>query len=255
MALPKLLRKLFVNNGFGDKLSLSIIPDLDASNITSGKFTKDRMPDFTTCTVKHVASAEEQVALTIQDVQNGDIVVVNQNLVYFVQDDTKLNDVNTGYLLICSAKNLNIDGSISYSDTTGKLKTAIKVKSTGCVTESDPWDGSSNLELTFTAIDPSLCVFYTKLQYKTSDFRLTIDMLNNVISCTNEITITVPNMEKEGWNCEIYNNGDKMINVRGEMTLLNDISNLSLAPGCTFKLINDGANYLVIDSAPKLLLS
>jgi Cu/Ag efflux protein CusF len=96
MALPKLIRRLFENNGFGTKLSKDIIPDLDATNITSGKFTKARMPDFTTCTVKHVATAEEQVTLTVEDVQNGDIVVVAQDLVYLVQDDTKLNDISYG---------------------------------------------------------------------------------------------------------------------------------------------------------------
>ena len=73
------------------------IKAIDAAWITTGKISLDRLPHgaLERCVV--VADDEARFALTTDKVQNGDTVkVTGTGLMYFVVDDTKLND-NAGY--------------------------------------------------------------------------------------------------------------------------------------------------------------
>lgn len=67
------------------------ITDLDASKITSGTIDIDRLPAGALEKLVVVADEAARLALTIDEVQNGDTVKQNDTeVMYFVKDDTKL---------------------------------------------------------------------------------------------------------------------------------------------------------------------
>lgn len=73
------------------------IDNVDASKITQGTLSVDRLPKEALTTLKEVSSDEERLALTTSDVQNGDTVkVTGTNKMYFVVDDSRLNE-EAGY--------------------------------------------------------------------------------------------------------------------------------------------------------------
>jgi hypothetical protein len=253
MALPKLLKKLFENNGFGDKLSLNIIPNLDANKITSGKLNPARLPDLVINKVEYVENVEAQIKLTNEIVQNGDIVVVNNDLVYLVKDDSNLDDINSGYLLLCSAQNISANGGIQYSETTGKLKTPITFKINGCNSDEYLLDGSSNIEINIESINTELCSLYNKVITCLESFNLEESMLNTILNCTgNDIKITLSNIATNGWNCTVLNNSSSVITITG--CEINKHTTLLLSPGNFVKLIANNKVFIALDSTPKIIL-
>lgn len=81
-------------------VGLGNVPNVDctnAANISSGKISIDRLPASAVPTLKVVADQTARFALTTTDVQNGDTVKqVDTNMMYYVVDDTNLNNA-AGY--------------------------------------------------------------------------------------------------------------------------------------------------------------
>lgn len=75
---------------------------IDASKITTGTISVDRLPQGALERLVVVADDEARFALTTDNVQNGDTVKVQSSgLMYFVKDDTQLNNEN-GYEIYTS---------------------------------------------------------------------------------------------------------------------------------------------------------
>lgn len=100
----------------------SSITHIDLGNTTFiGKISLDNMPAGALERMKVVASEEEMLALTQDEVQNGDLVKINadtpaEQVVYYVKDDTKLNSLEEGYELFP----MGTAASVPWSGVTGK---------------------------------------------------------------------------------------------------------------------------------------
>ena len=100
----------------------SSITHIDLGNTTFiGKISLDNMPAGALERMKIVASQEEMLALTQDDVQNGDLVKINaasaaEQVVYYVKDDTKLSSLEEGYELFP----MGTAASVPWSGVTGK---------------------------------------------------------------------------------------------------------------------------------------
>lgn len=90
--------------------------NIDASKITSGTISIDRLPKGALERLTVVANAAARKALTTNDVQNGDTVKeTDTGLMYYVKDDTKLNQ-DAGWEVYTAGA----ASSVPWSGVTGK---------------------------------------------------------------------------------------------------------------------------------------
>ena len=255
--LPPLIRKLFSNNGIGDKLRQEIIPYLDASILKTGKINPNLLPDLAYNILYRVDSIGKMYVLTTNEVQNFDFVLVNDDELYMVVDDTKLT-TTAGYLFLLSLKNFN-GGIPASSDTATRLAKAITIELTGLIeAKQTNWNGTSNISLSIDSIKPEGCHILYPVKTISTNYTVLENDLNNIICIdTPGITITLQKIEINGWNCFIKNISSSTASIK---TVNNDIyintgHSIALAPRCVIHFISNGNNgYVTIDNTPTIIL-
>lgn len=250
--LPPLIEKLFDQEGFGEKLRAEIIPYLDASILKTGKINPNLIPDLAYNILYRVDTEAQMLTLTTDNVQNYDFVLVGNDMLYMVLDDTNLNSIDS-YLFLLSLKNFS-GGNPKESEQAIKLKNPISISLTGAinVTQSN-WNGTSNIELNIESIDPNYCFNLNKVIRVESDFTITQSNLNNIICVSTAATITLNKIEMNGWNCFIKNiSSNEMVTIESG-TYIDTVNSIKLAPRCVVKLVSDGNNFISIDNTPTVI--
>lgn len=252
--LPNFIRKLFDQEGFGDKLRKDIIPYLDASILKTGQINPNLLPDLAYNILYRVDTETERLLLTTDKVQNYDFVLVNNDLLYIVVDDTKLN-TEDGYLVLLSLTNF-AQGTPKVSETAEKLKNPIDIVITGVVSGTQQnWDGSSDININITEIDKSNILPLNIVEYMNDDkTEIVYNDLGKIFPLLRE-SIIIQKIDLNGWYCYIKNIGSTMLTVTStENATIDSQSEYKIAPNCVIKFISDGFNFITIDNTPRIVL-
>lgn len=136
-----------------------LVQNIDASKITSGTISIDRLPKGALERLVIVANETERKKLTNTDVQVGDTVKeTDTGLMYYVKDDSKLNQ-NAGWEVYTAGS----AASVPWSGVTDKPNYASSSSQGGSATSAVKLDtataGSATQPVYFTGGKPSACTY------------------------------------------------------------------------------------------------
>ena len=176
--------------------NLKVVQNIDASKITSGTISIDRLPKGALERLVIVANATERKKLTKEDVQNGDTVKeTDTELMYYVKDDTKLNTeegwerYTAGYAAQVPWSGVQNPPSFAGSSSQGGPATSAVKLDTATA-------GSATQPVYFTGGKPKECTYslnktvpsdakFTDTTYKASDgIKLDVDTYKHTNSIT-----------------------------------------------------------------------